>query len=389
MKKRILLVSPYFPYPPHDGGKVRMYNLIRHLAAENELYLLSYIETLNAREYAPALEMFCKKVYTVLRDENKRIMGEDLPRSISFFYTPEMIEALERTLAEVKPDIVQIDFLIMTQYVNHLGGIPAVYTEHDMSNINFEQSFHDRDLPEKERFVEWNKLVQFEKKILGKFAAAIVLTERDKKILEGFLPGTRSALVPTGVDIHRYRPNEKEAAAPTLVYVGHYRHYPNYDAVQYFLKDIFPLIAKEKPETRFLIVGSGVTREMLALGSDRVTITGEVEDVGKYLGQATVFVAPVRLGGGIKGKVLEAMASGLPVVATREASEGIQCRDGEHVLVAESAADFAAKTLALLEDRQLREKLAAAGRRLVEEEYDWRRIAGTLDSLYGTLLQRR
>ncbi|MHB9155199.1 MAG: hypothetical protein ACYC5N_05820, partial [Endomicrobiales bacterium] len=118
MKKKILLISPYFPYPAYDGGRVRMYNLIKHLAAHNELYLLSYIESQQSREYIPALEMFCKKVYTVLRDETKRIMGDDRPRSISFFYTPEMIAALESVIREVSPDLVQIDFLVMTQYVN-------------------------------------------------------------------------------------------------------------------------------------------------------------------------------------------------------------------------------------------------------------------------------
>jgi sugar transferase (PEP-CTERM/EpsH1 system associated) len=388
MRKKILVISPYFPCPPHDGGKVRIYNLLKHLSRDNDLYLLSYIDSYRARAYITDMERFCKKVYVVLRDENKRITGDNLARSVSFFYTPEMIRELENVVREVKPDIVQIDFLIMSQYVNHVGDIPVVYTEHDISNINFEQSFHDRDLPEKMRFIEWNKLLKYERDILPRFRAVIVLTERDRDILREFAPGVTSVLAPTGVDLEYFVPAEAGATPDelNLLFVGHYKHYPNLDAVQYFVKEIFPQIVREIPGATFNIVGSGVTRELLELGGGQVRVVGEVDDVRPFYQKAAVFVAPVRLGGGIKGKILEAMASGIPVVATEEAGKGIRGSDGVHLRVARNENDFAAKVIELLKDRALRTALGGRGRKLVEEQYDWKKIAAGLDVFFETLL---
>jgi glycosyltransferase involved in cell wall biosynthesis len=390
-RKKILLISPYFPYPAHDGGKVRIFNLIKQLAAVNDVYLLSYIESEQARAHIPPLERFCKKIYAVVRDQATRIIEQQLPRSMSFFYTPGMISLLERVMEEVRPDLVQIDFLIMTQYVRHIKGVPVIYTEHDMSNIDFEQSFHDRDLPERERFVEWGRLVTFEKRILSEFSGVIVLTERDQDILSRFLPGRDSVLVPTGVDVDYFRPVPcgEEPAEKNILFVGHYGHYPNYDAVSHFCADVFPSVVREVPDAKLWIVGSGVPERMKAFAAPNTVVTGAVEDVREYMRRATVFVAPVRLGGGIKGKILEAMAAGIPIVATLEASAGICCVPGQHVLVARDAADFTRKTVELLNDGERRNALAAQARRLVEQHYDWKMIGATLNAYYDGVLSRR
>ncbi|MDD5102057.1 MAG: hypothetical protein PHH62_03620, partial [Endomicrobiaceae bacterium] len=157
--KKILIISPYFPYPPRDGGKVRLYNLIKYLAKTNDVYLLAYIEPEASMDSVNLAKQVCKDVFPVTRDENKRIIRDDIPRSASFFYTQAMIDELSRVMNLVKPDVVQLDFLIMTQYVNHIHNVPIFYTEHDMSVLDFKQTFHDRDLFETLRFIEWNKLV--------------------------------------------------------------------------------------------------------------------------------------------------------------------------------------------------------------------------------------
>jgi glycosyltransferase involved in cell wall biosynthesis len=388
MKKKILVLSPCFPYPPHDGGKVRLYNIIKRLALTNQVFLLSYVESMRMNEYVPVLEELGVKVSTVTRDDRKGIMGKRLPRCISSFYTPEMIEKLEHTLAKVRPDLVQLDFLIMTQYVNHVRDIPVVYTEHDASNISFEQSFHDRDLSERMRFVEWYKLVNFEREMLPRFKAVVVLTERDKRLLDEFMPGLRMAIVPTGVDFYHFRPVPPREARtpPVLAFVGHYRHYPNFDAVYNFIRHILPKIVAVVPDVQFHVVGSGLRKDCSELNGEHVKIIGEVRDVGAHLAQADVFVAPVRLGGGIKGKVLEAMATGIPVVASREACEGISCSPGTDILVADSNDDFARRVVELLQDGALRTRLAAAARTLVEKRYDWDSIVAGLDTFYDSLL---
>jgi glycosyltransferase involved in cell wall biosynthesis len=332
------------------------------------------------------MEKLCRKVYTVERDESKRITGKDIPRSISFCYTREMVDKLGSVLEEIKPDVAHIEFLNMTRYAFHIPDIPLIYTEHDISNIDFEQSFHDRDLPEHLRYIEWHRLVKYEKQVLGKFKAAIVLTERDKRILKEFSPETESVLIPTGVDTDYYRPKEG-AAGRDIVFVGHYRHYPNYDAFKYFVEKLFPEILKKRPGIKFYAVGSGVVPDMEKYASDNVVITGTVEDVREYMDKAAVFVAPVRLGGGIKGKVLEAMSSGVPVVATTEAGSGIKCTHRRDILISATDREFIDNTLELLGNGRLHGELAAGGRELVTKNYDWKNIAEKLDSFYDGFIK--
>lgn len=387
MRNRILMISPYFPYPNNNGGKVRMYNLIKHLSLEKDIYLLSYIESTDKKESINEMKKYCKEVYVVERDEAERIERKDVPRCVSFFYTHKMIDKLKSVIKEIKPDLVQIDFLVMSQYINHIKNIPVIYTEHDMSNINFEQSFHDRDLSEKERFIEWGRLMKYTKKTLPKFNSVIVLTERDNKILNNFLPQCKTVLIPTGVDVDYYKPkSNKDNQENSLVYVGHYKHYPNLDAVYYFLGEIYPLILEKMNDVKVYIVGSGTPKELFKKKSDRIVITGEVADVRDYLEKAGIFIAPIRLGGGIKGKVLEAMASGIPVVATKEASEGIKCNPGKDILVAEDEKDFALKTIELIRNMDYRNKIIANSRRLVEEIYDWKKITNRLNAFYSEIV---
>lgn len=388
MKKKILLLTPYYPCPAHDGGKVRIFNLIKALSKDNDIVLLSYVESPAVPErYNVYLEQYCTRIYTVVRDESKRLLDANIPRSPTFYYTPEMVHMLEKAVEESKPNIVQIEFLIMTQYVNHIKNLPVIYTEHDMSSIDFEQSFHDRDMPEKLRFAAWVELVKYQKQILGKFSGIVLLTERDKHQLEQFSPGLRTAVVPTGVDIHYYSPSaEKRVKNSNIVFVGHFKHYPNVDAVQYFMKDIWRLILEKVADAKFYIVGSGAGEAIRKFSATNVVIAEDVEDVRVYLHDAAVFVAPVRLGGGIKGKVLEAMACGVPVVAIPDVCAGFENHPGDDILKASGERDFADQVIRILRNPAEGARLAENARRLVEGKYDWDNIARELSLFYGSFL---
>ncbi len=381
--KRILIISPYFPFPARDGGKVRLYNLIKHLSKDNEIYLLAYIEPGADKSCVSLAEEFCSGVFPVIREEEKRIIGEDIPRCVSFFYTQAMIDKLEQVLKKVNPDIVQLDFLIMTQYVKHISRVPVFYTEHDMGLLDFNQSFHDRDLGDNERFFEWKKLVRYEKKILDYFHSVIVLTQRDKKLIENLNKSVKATIIPTGVDTDFYVPNVyNDTEEKSLVFVGHYKHYPNTDAIVYFVNKIFPKIVEKKSNIKLYVVGSGLTKAVESLKSDNIIVTGEVEDIRKFLKRPNIFVAPVRLGGGIKGKVLEAMAMGVPVVASKEAVRGIDCFAEKYALVSDDTEVFANNVVKLLQNNDLYASLSGYGRKIVEENYNWKTIAEKLNRFY-------
>ena len=386
--KKILIISPYFPFPPRDGGKVRLYNLIKHLSLSNDVYLLAYIEPGARADSIYMARKYCKEVFSVLRQEEKRIIREDIPRCVSFFYTQAMIDELQIVLDKIKPDIVQLDFLIMTQYVHHIKNVPTIYTEHDMSILDFNQSFHDRDVPDNESFFYWKKLVDYEKEILNKFNSVIVLTKRDKKLIEEFNKNIKANIIPTGVDINFFKPKYGDSDEQALVFVGHYRHYPNADAIIYFVNEIYNDILKILPNLKLYIVGSGVTKDVLSLAKSNknIVITGEVEDVGVYLQKPNIFVAPVRLGGGIKGKVLEAMACGIPVVATKEAIDGIDYDVKDCSLICNNKQEFVKNVVKLSKNKSLYDELSYNSRKLVETYYDWYKIADSLNNFYSRVL---
>lgn len=388
--KKILIISPYFPYPPRDGGKVRLYNLIKHLSENGEVYLLAYVEPGTSDDYINSAGKFCKKVFPVLREEEKRIIKEDIPRSVSFFYTQAMIDELARVIKFVNPDAVQLDFLIMTQYVVHIKNVPVFYTEHDMSVLDFNQSFHDRDLPDNLRFFEWKKLIKYEKKIIDKFQSVMVLTKRDKRLIEDFNHNVRATVIPTGVDVDFFRPTDDCSGDRNLVFVGHYKHYPNADAVMYFVNEIYPKVLKKIPDMKLYIVGSGLIKDIESLPekNKNIIVTGEVEDIREYLKKPNIFVAPVRLGGGIKGKVLEAMAAGVPVVGTKEAADGIDFDISDALLVSDDTNVFAENIVRLAGDKILYDRLSKNARITVERHYDWKIIAESLNKIYDDKVKK-
>jgi glycosyltransferase involved in cell wall biosynthesis len=270
----------------------------------------------------------------------------------------------------------------MTEYVKHIKNVPVFYTEHDMSLLDFNQSFHDRDLDDTERFFEWKKLVNYEKKILDYFHSVIVLTERDKSLIENLNSNVKATIIPTGVDTDFYTPNDYTNNDKNLVFVGHYRHFPNADAIVYFVKNIYPKVLEKNPNMKLYVVGSGVTKTVEELKNGNIVIVGEVDDIRQYLKRPNIFIAPVRLGGGIKGKVLEAMAMGVPVVATKEAVSGIDYSVGDFALISDDTKVFADNIVRLYNDDALYKTLSNNSRKIVEENYNWKIIAEKLNDFY-------
>ena len=359
------------------------------MSEKNEVYLLAYIEPSTDKSCVDLAKEFCTGVFPVLREEEKRIIRDDLPRSVSFFYTQAMIDELKKVLDIVKPDVVQLDFLIMTEYVKHIKNVPVFYTEHDMGLLDFNQSFHDRDLDDNKRFFEWKKLVQYEKKILDFFTSVIVLTERDKGLIENLNSNIKATIIPTGVDTEFYKPNDCTDKEKSLVFVGHYKHFPNLDAIVYFVKNIYPKVIEKISNIKLYIVGSGVTKRVEDLKNNNIIVTGEVEDIRQYLKRPNIFVAPVRLGGGIKGKVLEAMAMGVPVVATKEAVSGIDYSIGDFALISDDPKVFAENIIKLYNDGSIYNTLSVNSRKIVENNYNWKKIAEKLNDFYSDKINKK
>lgn len=395
-KMNILFVTPFFPYPPAAGGQVRMYKIIRGLSERHNVTLLSFdIFALQEKPDITKMERYCKHVYVLpcpWKGYDDHLLPTR-PRRIFAIESDEMQAKISEILGTQAIDILQIDYTEMGQYVVRSKEIVTALTEHDVSFVSWSRRLRQVSTNKEkfDLFFEFLRLINYELKICKKFDVVLTVTEKEKQTLQSYLPRQNiSALAPTGVDTAFFKPDNNKRSPNSLLYLGHFPHTPNVDSLYYFYNKIFPLIREEVPDVRLTIAGSSPPPEVVALNKDKnVNVTGYVEDIRPFLWDHSIFVAPIRIGAGVRVKILEAMAAEIPIVSTSIGCEGIPVNHREHLMIADSPQNFALETINLLKKPQLAEKLTTNARRLVEDKYDWKGIVSNLEHIYRELLVKK
>ena len=216
------------------------------------------------------------------------------------------------------------------------------------------------------------------------FQRRVVVAERDRAELRSINPALDWEVIPNGVDLEYFRPQSGPREAATLLFTGNFAYEPNEEAALYLARELLPTLQQQIPEAQLWLVGDAPSAAMHALAGERILVSGRVPDLRPWLARATLFVSPLRLGAGIKNKVLEALASGCPLAATPLSVDGIAAISGQHVLLAERS-ELPAALRRLLGDEAMRQRLARAGRELVEAQYSWQQVAGRYAALYESL----
>ena len=395
-KRQVLILNPVFPYPPVDGGKTRVYNLLQEASRTNDIHLLCYIEE-DQKQYLPLLKKICRYVDTVDMPAKPTgslgVFQESLyPMYYRRFYTDEFRDRLIGILRSRPLDIVQMEFDKMLYWVNFTQKLSSIYIEHDVASL-FLKGGKNPPLGGWRKIIdifEWMRSQRWEVVMGRKYTKIVALSPEDEEVVRSFLPGADICSVKHGTNVAEFSLEYREVKTKSLLFVGSLVHYPNVEAIQYFYNEIWPLVKKEVPEVTLTIVGSHPTEEILRLGDEpAIEVTGFVEDVRLYLDRAAVFVAPMRKGFGMKGKILEAMVRAKPVVTTSIGIRGADVVPGTHLLVGDAPDDFAAAVVELLLNSKLRREIAVAGYELVRSKYDWGKIADEIDVIYEDLLDRR
>ena len=411
-KKRVLMVTPFPPFPLSAGSR-RVWSACKHLTEEYDFILLTFTNGFpHPSEREPwdpvsfaAHELWqedyyfkgiFQKTYNVPIESARpldRLNGFRLPDEMQRYYSPEMAARIGEVLKQEKIDIVHMEFDLMAPYVHFVRKydpkLPCLLTHHDMGAVSLFRSYF-REMSSWRRFLrlnQWWRRVRVTRAVVKDFDYTVVLTRADEKRLSRFLDPGKIRVVPTGVDLEHYSGGlPRSAREPfSVAYVGHYPHYPNEDAVLWFADKMMPLLWKRQPKAKFYVVGSGPTGKVLKLAADpRIIVTGTVPDVKPYEEKTMVMVAPLRLGLGIKGKILEGFAAGAPVVSTSLANEGIGAAHGQNILIADSPEPFVDHIVSLFEDAGLWERLSREGRSLVENVHGWKARAKILDGVYRT-----
>jgi glycosyltransferase involved in cell wall biosynthesis len=388
--KHVLLAVPRMIFPAVSGGEIRVLSLLKGLMPKYRFTLVTFLESGKEHD-ATAAAMYLESlgVRTILVRRGppapRSRWAPDMARS---FQDAAMEAALRRAVAEDGIDLVHLEFSQMAQYAPALRGlVPLVVTEHDTSLLSGRRSYI-REAPTLfDRFAA----AAYLRRTLSVCDRVVTMSDADARRLGWLISRGRVRVVPTGVDLRAFpfAPLDGRVRGQ-VAFVGHYAHYPNEDAALFFCGEVLPELRRRAPQAKALLIGSGLTPAVEALRSDSVELTGQVPAVAPLLSRARAFIAPMRLGYGIKGKLLEAFACGTPSVATPQACEAMPgLVDGEHVLLAEGPAALAEACARLLTDDALSARLAKAARAYVEERFGWDRQADLLDAVYREALERR
>jgi glycosyltransferase involved in cell wall biosynthesis len=395
---RILFVSGYLPSRV-AGAQVRFLGLLSCLARSHEVSLLSFVPP--KADNAAVLESvrgYCETVVTVPNDRlgsqgaSKRALQLRSVLSsrsrLQMFHEHHSFQlALDDLAARSRYDVVQVEGCYMAHYAFPRGSA-VVLDEH---NIEYEiyrrSSSISRALPRKlYNLLDYAKLRTEEQRSWRTVDAVAVTSLRDHAVVRECVPDARVAVVPNAVDLDFFSSTESRTEASTLLFFGAMNYYPNVDAIVYFLREVMPLLKRSHPTLKLVIVGSLPPPEVQRWAGADVVVTGAVDDVRPYLHRARGVVVPLRVGGGTRLKILEAMAMGKAVVSTAVGAEGLAVTDGHDILLANDAESFAVQTRRVLDDDALVGRLGAAARRLVESDYQWKASARKLEALYAAAM---
>ncbi len=392
---KILFLSLRCPYPPHRGDCIRSYHFIKHLSQRHSVTLVYFAASAADIAAAKHLQTYCERVAYVPFRRPFALLNtavhclSRLPLQVHYWYSPHMQRTINKLLAAERFELIHAQLFRMGQYVTEARAPAKVLDLCDSLALNLSRRANFDCIPK--RFLvklEEKRVRRYEVDIMKGFDSGTVVADFDRDYLLKQDDNLNLSVVPMGVDLAYFAQTAACKRAPAnLLFTGTMNYFPNADAVLYFCREIFPRVRKRHPEATFTIVGREPTEQIQRLAAQEgVVVTGAVPDVRPYFEKASVFVAPLRAGSGIQTKNLEAMAMGVPVVTSSVGAMGLSAALGTELLVADTPETFAAQVSQLVENRDLRETLAQAGRKRVETTYSWQVIGAHLEKVYSGAL---
>lgn len=395
---KILFVAPYAPVPPTFGGALRIYHLLKQAATRHDVSLIAYG---GEKEHQLLREHFGNSLRQIFllpypwTDRFRRI-GQlyAFCSNHSFFhhliYSEQMQLLIEAVIEREQFDLIQAEFAVMGAF-NFTTDAIKILDAHNVEYDNFlRMSQRVGSLLRKIHYKrEYQKFFREEISACRKYDALFVTSQRDKFILHNDAPAVPKFVVPNGVDTEYFAPAVSVREENTLVFTGMMGYVPNYDGMEYFLDAIFPHIVSQIPGTKIYIVGSKPPKHLIRRASGSIIVTDYVHDVRPFIDKAKVYVVPLRMGGGTRLKILEAMSMKIPIVTTTIGCEGIDVKDNETAFVRDEPIDFANAVVTLLKDKQTSLRLVNNSYEKVRTTYDWSIIGEKADYYYNRLVSNK
>jgi sugar transferase (PEP-CTERM/EpsH1 system associated) len=386
----VLYLCHRFPFPPKRGGKIRPFNMIRHMTdSGHRVTVCSLARSAAESAEAHGISAHCA-AYEMARVQSPiqtlRMVSRipsSTPSSMGFFYSGDLRRRVMPLLRNERFDLIFVHCSSMAQYVEDVEGIPKVLDFGDMDSQKWLEYARYKPFPLSLGYrLEGLKMEAAERRLAPKFDLCTATTRAEWETLESYRAAKKSAWFPNGVDSVFFHPDGNAYDPDTLSFVGRMDYYPNQECMLDFCKSILPLIRARRPAAKLVIVGAEPSRAVKDLGKlPGVTVTGSVPDVRPYVQRSAAMVAPLNIARGTQNKILEAMAMGVPVITSPKAAAGVDAEHGAHFLVAQRAADYAEACLLLMQDVAERSRLAIAGRARMLTHHDWQTSMRRLDAI--------
>ena len=387
---KVLFLSQRFLYPMDTGGKIRTGKLLEELKDVFDITLISNVESLKDDGYLDQVQKLCTEFHPVPWKEIKKYTWKfylrTLVRTFSRYpitvindYSRDLEAKIMDVLEKRKYDLLVCDFLQPSLNFSKIRGYPTLLFQHNVESVIVRRHFETARDPFRKLFwgLQWVKMERYERRVCSIFTGVVTVSELDKKLIEEQFSAKNVFSIPTGVDTEFFSPREDPIEEDSLVFTGSMDWLPNEDAISFFARDILGKIKEQIPTIKVTVVGRNPSRHLVRelQKYPEIKTVGWVKDVRPFVARHALYIVPLRIGGGTRIKVYEAMAMGKAVVSTRVGAEGLPVIDGEHLALVDDADDFAQAVVSLLRDRVARSRMETAARRFVEKHFSWEKAA--------------
>ncbi|MFL6213165.1 MAG: glycosyltransferase [Blastocatellia bacterium] len=387
---QILWLKTELLHPVDKGGKIRTYQMLRHINRSHSVTYLTLVKPDEPIESLTQAGEYCRQLIPIKHADAPKFsarfyrdlalnLSSPLPYAIQKYRSQAMQQAIEHELRERHYDAVVCDFLTPSVNFRRSTATAAVLFQHNVESMIWKRHYETQQQPLKRAlfYNQWQKMLRFERETCRQFDAVVAVSAADRDQMRDEFNLRNVYDVPTGVDTEYFRPLGGATEAAELVFTGSMDWLPNEDGICYFVESVLPLIAESVPDVKLTVVGRNPTARLLALADAdrRIKVTGRVEDVRPYIDRAAAYVVPLRIGGGTRLKIYEAMAMGKPVISTTIGAEGLPLRDGADLWLADEPYAFARAVIRTLTDYAMARQLGERARSLVCERFGWQHAA--------------
>ena len=402
---KILWLKTELLHPVDKGGKIRSYNMLKELKRNCHITYLTLDDgtaDTNARELATE---YCHELVCIPHRRREKFTAgfylelllnliSDLPYAIKKYESPAMRDEVAKRVANGSFDVLVCDFLAPAVNLPRTVQTPVVLFQHNVEAAIWKRHYEVQKSRLKKAYLlrQWQKMQRFERDACRRVECVVAVSEADAEMMQRQYGLAKVYEIPTGVDLDFFRPTSAGATRPnSVVFTGSMDWLPNEDAMQFFIKEIMPPVRRAVPDLHLTIVGRSPYRSLVELAQreKNITITGRVEDVRPYMEQASAFIVPIRIGGGTRLKIYEAMAMEKPVISTTVGAEGLPVRDGVDLLLADDPKSFADALIRVLTDVGLASRLGRSAAGLVRQNFSWRRASAIMADVCQTAIRDR